>query len=330
MGFWERLTRGTEEKPGVRIGFIGDGPDADLLRKGYERHPQAEIISAEPIARSDEVIRSPGIHAIEVFASPGDSARVALACLKAGIHTSVPAPLAMSLEKADELIETARNYELTLRVRQQILYYDPVIKAKDLIKKRAIGRPITLKLMLKVTGMDKPDFDRAEWLIENQTSYLALAEDFLGPVEKIHARLEANQTNGIPCSNVVAWKYCEKHQYGYLQVDFTPGLHVRTFTDPIYRAVEITGTDGVMFINRAEGQLLRQPVLVVRAKDKTIVHEMLKDDWREVFSTMARDMVRAVIENKQPRSNANSSRNALLLALAAKDSIENGREVLLT
>jgi predicted dehydrogenase len=214
-------------------------------------------------------------------------------------------------------------------VRQHILYYDPVIKAKNLIEKNVAGRLVNLKLLLKVTGIKNASLDRGNWLIENETSCLALAEYFFGPVQKVYARLEPHETNGIPCSNVVVWKYCERHQYGYLQVDFTPGLHVRTFTDPIFRAVEITGNDGKIFINRAEGQLLRQPVLLVRTRDRTIVHELVKDDWREVYPAMAKDMINSVISGKLPGSTAESSRNALQLALAAKASSENGQEFLL-
>lgn len=327
MGFWERLIKGTEEKPKVNVGFIGEGKGFEELKKAYDDHPQAEIIAAEPLDRAEEVIRNPGMQAVEIFGKPEEIFDTALACIKSGIHTSVPAPVAMTIDKADEVITAAKNYEVTLRVRQPVFYYDPLIKAKDLIDKRAIGRPITLKMMLKVTDIEKPDFDRAEWLLENQTDYLALAERLFGPIEKVHARLEAEATNGVPCSNVVMWKYKEKHQYGYLQVDFSPGLHVRTFTDPVYRAIEITGTDGMMFLNRAEGQLLRQPVLFIRGKNKTTAYELLKEDWREVYPTIAKDMIKCALTHKPPRSTAQSSLRALKLALAAKESNEKGDEV---
>jgi predicted dehydrogenase len=329
MGFWKRLIKGEEDKPRVGVGFIGSGDDAGMLRKAYEDHVQAEIVAEKDIEEAEEVIRARGVQAVEIFAGPGEAADLAMACLKAGIHTSVPAPLALSIEKTDELIAAASRYDVILRVRQPALYYEPFIKAREIIDKQDIGWINNLKLMLKVTEMKDPSFDRGQWLIENETSFLALAEYLVGPVEKVYAWLDAKGTNGVPCTNMVMWKYKEKHQYGYMQIDFTPGLHVRTFTQPVFRSVEVTGNNAKIFINRAEGQLLRQPVLFVRSKDKTTSYELIKDDWREIYPAMARDMIRSVLTGKSPRSSATSSRRALKLALAAKESSEKGEEIYL-
>jgi len=176
--------------------------------------------------------------------------------------------------------------------------------------------------------VNDPELDRADWLIENETSYLGLAEYLVGPVAKVWARLESKATNGIPCTNLVMWKYQEKHQYGYLQIDFAPGLHVRTFTEPIYRCAEITGNSAKIFIGRGEGQLLRQPALMVRGRDRTTVYELIKDDWRDIYPAMAQDMISAVLFGKGPRSNAELARSALRLALAAKKSSVKREEIL--
>ena len=328
MGFWERLISGAEEKPKLRLVFLGEGGDKDRLLNAYREHPQAEIAAEVPRERADEAIRTGGIQAAEIFAPPEQAADLARACFQAGIHASVPAPLAMTMEKADELIAAARRHQVTLRVRQPSLYYDPFIKAKEIIASGQAGWITNLKLMLKITSVDDPELDRADWLIANETSYLGLAEYLVGPVEKVYARLEAKSTNGIPCTNLVMWKYREKHQYGYLQIDFAPGLHVRTATVPIHRSAEITGNAAKIFINRGEGQLLRQPALMVRTRDRTTAYELIKDDWRDVYPAMAQDMISAVLLGKGPRSNAELARRALRLALAAKKSSVKREEIL--
>ncbi|HUT54905.1 MAG TPA: Gfo/Idh/MocA family oxidoreductase [bacterium] len=106
----------------MRIGFIGEGQDKDRLRKAYREHPQAEIVAEEPLPRADEAIRTAGIQAAEIFAKSEQAAALALACFQAGIHASVPAPIATTIEKADELIAAARRHQVTLRVRQPVLY----------------------------------------------------------------------------------------------------------------------------------------------------------------------------------------------------------------
>jgi predicted dehydrogenase len=327
MGFWKRLITGAEEKPRLRLAFVGEGGDKDGLRQAYREHPRAEIVAEEPLPRAGEAIKMPGVRAAEIFAGPGEAAEAAMACLEAGIHVSVPAPLATDLEQADELIAAARRHQAIIRVRQPWLYYEPFTKAREIIASGQAGWISTLKLTLKVTGVSDPELDRSRWLIENESSYLGLAEYLAGPVAKVYAQLDSKATHGIPCTNLVMWKYRERHRYGYLQIDFTPGLHVRTFTEPIHRAAEITGNAAKIFINRGEGQLLRQPALLVRGRDRTIVYELIKDDWREVWPAMAQDMISAALLGKGPRSGADQARSALRLALAARESSRNGEEI---
>jgi predicted dehydrogenase len=315
MSFKDRFLGRVEAKPKLKWGLIGEGPEAERLRLAYQAEG-AELIAQASAANADEVIRAPKVQAVEIVSSPETQTQIARRCLTAGIHASIGAPLALDLGGADDLIRAGQSHSVTLRVRNHLLYYEPVFKAKQLLDNRAIGRLMTLKLTVKygkgcaTAGSE----NRPDWVLRRETGFLALSAYFFGPAAKVHARLEPG------LSSVLMWKYQENYQYGYLQLDFCPALHVRTFTDPVHRWIEITGTGGMLFIPRGEGQLLRGPALMVRGRDTTTAYEMVQDDFRQVWPNLAREMHQAVYRQHPVRSDAALSRQALLLALAAGQS----------
>ena len=324
MSFKDRFLGRIEAKPRLKWGLIGQGVEAERLRAAYQAEG-AELIGQAAAAAADEVIRAPGLQAVEVVAPPEAQTQVARRCLAAGLHTSIGAPLALDLRDADDLIRAASAHHTILRVRNHLLYYEPVFKAKQLLADHALGRLMTLKLMVKYgQGCDTAGAEnRADWILRRETGFLALSQYFFGPAAKVHARLEPG------ASSVLMWKYQEHYQYGYLQLDFCPGLHVRTFTDPVSRWIEITGTGGMLFIPRGEGQLLRGPALMVRGRETTTAYEMVQDDFRQVWPNLAREMFQVVYLRQPVRSDAALSRQALLLALLAGQSASRKDEVAL-
>lgn len=283
----------------------------------------ATLAAQAPVERGEEVFRATGLHAVEIVAEPEAQGRLAERCLSAGIHTSLGAPLALNLTQADQLIRLAASRGVVLRVRNPFLYYPPVLKAKQLLAEESLGRLETLKLMVKYgRGLNlSADSLGAEWWLGRESAFLALAAYFFGPVAKVYANFQPG------ASSILMWKYQEHHQYGYLQLDFCPGLHVRTFTEPMARWIELTGTSGMLLIPRGEGQMLRGPALMLRGRDTTIAYEMLEDDFRQVWSQMAREMVQVVFQGRAVRSDGTIFRQALALALAGIQSAAEHQEI---
>jgi len=322
---------------------VGDGAEAERLAGAYWVNRDVELAHAElvshgdgvirkPVVKSagldrlDEVIRTPGLEAIEVVAPVEDRAAAAAACLKAGLFTSVEAP--PDLNQLGELKDLAKSYGVGLRIRLLPLYYPPYREMRRLVGEDAVGSPLSLKLVTrrgKGTELPEP-LDRAAWIAQHELGFLSLAQWLLGPIDKVHARIGDVSTNSTPASSVIAWKYRTQHQYGYLQLDFCPGLHVRTFHEPVHRTVELTGIGGVILANRGEGQMYRTPALIVRGKSTTTAFEMIPDDWSEVHANLARETVAALRKGKRVAGHANVAMDALRLVEAARTSAEQGDE----
>jgi len=327
MGFFSRLRGELEERPRLRSAVLGSGPLSGRLAAAYEKTPGLELVAHEPLARAEEVIRIPGLRALELVAPVEKRGRLARDSIRAGLFTSLDAPAGVA--ELEELHDLSRAYQVPLRVRLMPLYYPPIRECRRLVKDDAVGDPVCLKLTVRRgRGAELPEpFEPAAWLFEHELGSLALAEWLMGPIAKVHARLAGKRDDGSTPSMVVSWKHESPHRYGYLQLDFCPGLQVRTWTEPIQRGLELTGLGGLIMVTRGEGQLLRVPALIVRGKSTTTAFEMVPDDWREADKTLARETVSVLTKKGRVTGSAAVALSALRLAESIKESHRRGDEV---
>ena len=206
--------------------------------------------------------------------------------------------------------------------------YQPFQKARGLLDQEKIGYATMLRLVVKRNQAPDKNFDRGKWILENESGYLALAEFFYGPMEKIFVTTGASGDKTVG-SFLIGFKFKTPHRMGYLLSDFAPGLQIRTFTEPVFRQVWATGTAGVIMVNRGEGQLWRAPVLWLRAKNYSHTYEDLKDGWEEIYPAMVNDAVGALRENRPLISGLASAQRGIRIAGAAKKAMELGQEIVI-
>ncbi|HUT52716.1 MAG TPA: hypothetical protein VM658_04940 [bacterium] len=339
---WERI-KGTEARPVFKAAVVGEGPEAERLASAYELAAGVETVGAEIVQHADGVvrapvvrpaalpsfetiIRTPGLRAVEIVAPAERRAELAAAAIKAGLFTSVDAP--SGLDELMEMERLAGAYDVPLRIRLLPLYYPPYQEMRRLAKEEAVGRPMALKLLTRRgRGTDLPaGLDPGQWISDHELGFIALAPWLLGPIEKVYARLDRQNGQSSPPSALIMWKYSGLHQYGHLQVDFCPGLHVRTFTEPVHRFIELTCVGGIIMATRGEGQLLRMPALIARGKSTTTSFEMVPDDWREVYKNLARETVKVLSGGAVPLSTPALCAEAIRLVRSARMSAQQGDE----
>jgi predicted dehydrogenase len=344
MGFWRRLW-GDEELPRpVRVAVVGQGAEAGRLAAAYATSAGIELVQAQVVKPGDgvirqpvvetpaleslaEVIATPGLEAVELAAPLGERAAAAAHCLRAGLFTSVEAPA--TEKELDELATLSRAYHTPLRLRLHPLYYPVYQEFKRLLDQDYAGHPLSLKMMIrrgKGTLLSE-NLDPAAWLLEHELGFLCLAPWLLGDIVKVHARLQPFDYNRRPASSIIMFQFRQRRLYGFLQLDFCPGLHVRTFSEPVHRYLELTGVGGLLIASRGEGQLLRMPALILRAKSTTTAFELTPDDWSEVYRNLARETVRVKREKAEPLGSAQLARAGLELVTAARASATKGDEV---
>jgi len=326
MGFWQRLITLQEKIEPVRVALIGDDcPERKRLESAYCANPKTPVVFSGPAADLGKMIRAANAEWVEIFAPVDSSAELAEACLDAGLRVSLPMPRSLDLEKVKVLREKSRGRSLSVRVRNECLYYEPYQKARSLISEEKIGYPAMLRITVKRKEIPAVGFDAGRWLWERESDSFALAEWLCGPLDKVFVVQGESKTN--PGSLLVGLKFKAAHRLGFLLVDFAPGLQIRTFNEPVFRQVWITGTAGVLMVNRGEGQLWRMPVLWLRAKDYSRTWEMLKDDWNAVYPAMVMECFNALRKNARLVSDLDLGISAAEAALAAGKALAGRKEI---
>jgi len=341
MGFVNRLVGKDEAEVPMKAAVVGSGEEAGLLASAYSVRSDIELVHARTIVPADgvirrpsvevpaiealdEVIRTPGLEAVELVAPLNERAGLAASCIKAGLFTSVAPPA--GAKELFELESLAKAYNTALRIRMPCFYYEPYTRMKRLLERDELGMPMGLKLSVKRgKGSRLPEkIEPAEWIAEHEIGFLALGPWLLGAPARVHARLEASSP-GRPLSSVIAWR-CREKRYGHMQLDFCPHLQVRTFTEPVHRAVELTCAGGMAFASRGEGQLMRMPALWVRGKSTATAFEMLRDDWRSVYDALAAETVKVTRSGAAPVSGPGEAAAAMNLLALARESAARGDE----
>ncbi len=330
-------------KPAVKVAAIGDGTEAKRMAAALELARDVDLVGSEivehadglvrrpvlsppSLARFEEIIRVPGLAAIEIEAPPEKRLELAQASIKAGLFTSIDPPARAG--EIEELKKLARAYGVGFRVRLLPFYYPPYLELIRLADEEALGPPTCVKLGVKRGGGPAPaDLDPVRWIIENEIGFLALASRLLGKVCLVHARLERASTNNNPASSVISMKFKEPRRFGYFQLDFCPDMFIKTETDPVHRFIELTSAGGVIMSTRGEGQTLKMPALIVRGKSTTTAFEMIRDDWVAVYDNLAQETAPWVRGKRDPSPVTDCLMDALSLMALAKESAEKGDEV---
>jgi len=327
MGFWQRLTKLEDRVDPVKVALIGDDSrERKLLEAAYQQNPKAKMVFSGSFGDCAKMLKSNEAELVEIFADAEKRAELAIECLEAGANVSIGMPPGMNSAEMEKLRQKAEMRGRLVRVRNHLLYYQPYQKARELLNQEKIGYATLLRLAVKRNQCPDKNFDRGRWILENESDYLALAESFYGPMEKIFSLNGSNGEKSIG-SILLGFKFKTKHRFGYLLADFAPDLQIRTFTEPVFRQIWLTGTGGVIMANRGEGQLWRAPVLLVRAKDYSHTYEYLKDQWEDIYPAMVNDVFSAVRQGKSLISGLELAERGIRVALAAGKSIEQSQEI---
>jgi predicted dehydrogenase len=133
-GYWgPNLLRNFSANPKCRVKWLAD---QSPQRQAYveENYPQTNTT-----AEADDILFDPEVDAVLVATPASTHYVLAKAALKAGKHTFVEKPLAMSTVEADELVVLAEAMGKTLMVGHSFLYNAAVNYAKDLLDTGELG-----------------------------------------------------------------------------------------------------------------------------------------------------------------------------------------------
>ncbi len=212
FGYWgPNLLRNYAEIPGVDVRWVCDTrPDA--LQRARRRHPTIRTTTA-----FGDVLEDKGVEAVLVATPISTHYELSRAALLAGKHVFVEKPLASSVAACKDLIDTAKERDLTLMVGHTFIYSPPVRKVKELIDSGELGE-VRFATMQRVNlGLHQKDasviWDLAAhdlsildyWLGEMPETISSLGRDCMRDGIPDVAFLSLQYRSGIVASVHVSW-----------------------------------------------------------------------------------------------------------------------------
>ncbi|MBN2051715.1 MAG: Gfo/Idh/MocA family oxidoreductase [Spirochaetales bacterium] len=343
---------------GIRVGLIGCGRISDLHARAYGEIEGAEIYAVCDTDRTlaeakmkewgacrcfidyRDMLADPGLDAVEILTPQDSHEAIALDAVEAGLPTALQKPMTVDLASADRIVEAVRESSVRFRITDNYIFYPPVVFAKKLLDNGEIGDPTNIRIKMissDAGGWTVPpaawEWRRAEALkgrgmqtYDHGHHLWAAARYLLGESEKVVAWIDSID-GSIDSPAVIMWKYCSGVRYGMCEY-----VHARDAVIPSnYYAndewFEISGTKGVICINRCTGHLKEGPVVSVFSGSSWKHYDDIPSDWYQGFRGAAENFVSLVRGETVPMLSAEEGRAVLEFALAVGTSAREGREV---
>ena len=167
----------------VKVGIIGSQFEADIHAASFKIIPEeAEVVAVasptpghpEELAKRygiprvfhdyREMLKEKDIEMVTIAAPNYLHARMTIDIANAGKHVVCEKPLCMTLEEADEMIETCRKQGVLLMYAEELFFTPKYVRAKQLADEGAFGKVYLVKQSEKHFGPHSPwfwDVDRS-------------------------------------------------------------------------------------------------------------------------------------------------------------------------
>ena len=109
----------------------------DNLKKVSREYPHIQVTK-----NISFVLEDPEVDLIAIATQPETHFRLGNLVLDAGKHLWIEKPFTTSLGEAKKLLEKAKQRKKYLHVDLPFIFYGPVVKIKELLEKRVIGKPL--------------------------------------------------------------------------------------------------------------------------------------------------------------------------------------------
>jgi predicted dehydrogenase len=282
------------ENPDVDVVALVDPDEARLAERARD-WPDAELFaSIAGLAASGIVVDA--CEALLPIASHADGV---VQLLRHGWHVNLQKPIAASLDEARRMLDAAADAGVALRVMENYLFYEPLVRLKALVDDGAIGDVVGYHLKMVASGrggwevpwdtyraqFEQAALGRGILVFDDGWHKLSTALWLFGPITEVRAWVGTTEiVPGITLDapTTVAWQH-ENGIRGSWDVTLAVDLFLRSDYYTNDERWEVTGRAGFARVNRCTGRGIQQPSLEVYRDGELRGFHALDDDWASSF-----------------------------------------------
>ena len=347
----------------LRVGIIGCGRISDLHVLGYRDREDARIVAVCDVERENalsklsqwqlpdaavfedyrELCESGLVDLVEIIVPHHLHYEIAAFAIGCDLHVSLQKPMSLSFDEADRLVGAAAETPRVVRLYENFLFYPPVLKALELIERGLIGEPLSVRLKSNAgyspSAWDIP-FAALVWrhtpdecgggplVFDDGHHKFSLAWIVLGQPSEVHAWIGSTFVLSfeLDSPSLVSMRY-PSGAIANLEVVYSQELLIEG-TEHYAQddRMEITGTRGVIWVNRGHGQIGDPPPVVSYADGRVETYEC-PTGWEQSFIGSTRSLLDTIAAGREPVLTVAEGRDVLAAALAAQQSAKDGAVV---
>ncbi len=313
----------------VRAAFIGLGRIYDLNMRAYVDNPDVEVVALVDPSEERRIQRQPDWPGATTFASTEELAASNLevdaveALLPAplhvdgvvdllgrGWHVNLQKPMCNDLVGAARMLEAAKSNNRLLRVMENYIFYEPLLKLKEVVESGEIGD--VSGYHMKMVGSGRGGWDvpisSYEWqfaqmregrgilVFDDGWHKLATALWLFGPIREVRAWVGGTKVMPgvdieVDAPTTLVWEH-ESGIRGVWDITLAPDMYLRSDYYTNDERWEVTGKRGFARVTRCTGRGIQQPSLEVYAEGEMRTYHALDDDWASSFRDSGRHWLR--------------------------------------
>ena len=347
----------------LRVGIIGCGRISDLHVLGYRDRDDAAVVALCDVEPENaaakrrqwglpdatvfedyrELCQSGQVDLVEIIVPHHLHHEIAAFAIGCDLHVSLQKPMSLNLDDADRLLGAARETSKVVRLYENFLFYPPVLKALELIEQGLIGDPLSVRLKSNAgyspSAWDIP-LEALLWrhnpdecgggplVFDDGHHKFSLAWIVLGQPSEVHAWIGSTYVLSfeLDSPSLVSMRY-ESGAIANLEVVYSQELLIEG-TEHYAQddRMEITGTRGVIWVNRGHGQIGEVPPVVSYAEGQVETYPC-PTGWEHSFIGATRSLLDTIAAGREPILTLAEGRDVLAAALAAQRSAAEGAVV---
>jgi predicted dehydrogenase len=273
---------------------------------------------------------------IAIATESGNHAEIAKYCIKQGINLIIEKPIALSLEDADEIINLANNYNVTVSACHQNRFNKSIQKIKEAIDNNRFGK--LFHGTAHIRWNRKQDYyTQAPWRGTWEQDGGALMNQCIHNIDLLRWTMGNEITEVFAYSDNLNHPYIESEDFGVALVKFRNGSYgVIEGTTNIYpknleETLYIFGEKGTVKAGGKSVNIIEEWLFEDKLDKPEIVKEKFSENPPTVYgfghTPLYEDVIDSIINNRKPYVTAEDGKNALELVLGIYKSASEGRSV---
>ena len=273
---------------------------------------------------------------VAVATYSGEHAKIALACIRKGIHVIIEKPIALSLEDADKLIEEGKRYQVKVCVNHQNRFNPTIQTIRKAVEENRLGKLLYGSAVIRwYRGEDY--FNQADWRGTWEQDGGALMNQCIHNIDLLRWMMGDEIEEVVAYTANQAHPYIEAEDLGLALVKFKNGTFgtiegcTSIYPNGLEETLSFFGEKGTV---RAGGMSVNHMEVwnVQGEMDKLQwIQDTCNENPENVYgfghNPLYRDMIHAIEADEEPLVDAYAGKRALELVLAIYEASAKGGAV---